>query len=482
MNKQTHTEDLKALFFSTFNKEVQHITLLEESGSNRKYYRMQNGEFSAIGVYNPDLKENNAFLVFSRHFAEKGICVPEIYGENLPQNIYLISDLGSQTLFQFLEKIRENKTDFPQPLIDIYKQVLVRLTKIQFSVTEDFDYSICYPRAAFDRQSILWDLNYFKYYFLKLAQVHFDEQLLENDFNTLTDFLLEANASFFLYRDFQSRNIMICDNELYFIDYQGGRKGALQYDVASLLYDGKANIPQEIRELLLDYYVQQLQEKHPEEAQNFKKYYYAFVFIRIMQAMGTYGFRGFYEKKTHFLQSISYALNNLKWLLNNVQIPIKIPTLWSIYQQLIDSEFLKKYKIQKQPQNQTFTVRIYSFSYRESIPTDESGNGGGFVFDCRCLPNPGRYEEYKKLTGKDQQVIDYLNNMPEINDFFEQTKSIIDIAVKNYLDRQFQHLMVSYGCTGGQHRSVYFAERLQKYLKQTYSIKTEIIHCQSLKW
>jgi aminoglycoside/choline kinase family phosphotransferase len=477
-----HTADLKALFFSTFNKKAQHIALLEESGSNRKYYRMQCGDFSAIGVYNPDFKENNAFLILSRHFAEKGICVPKTYSEDIANNIYLISDLGNQTLFQYLQKMRKNENDFSDSLINTYKQVLDGLLKIQFSVSKDFDFSFCYPRAAFDRQSILWDLNYFKYYFLKLAKVHFDEQLLENDFNSLTDFLLEAKASYFLYRDFQSRNIMLCDDKLFFIDYQGGRKGALQYDVASLLYDGKAGIPQKIRDLLLNYYVEQLNKKFPQEAENFKKYYYAFVFIRIMQAMGTYGFRGFYEKKTYFLQSIPYALNNLKWLLDNVQLLVKLPALWNVYHQLVDSEFLKIYQNQNNAQNQILTVKIYSFSYKESIPSDESGNGGGFVFDCRCLPNPGRYESYKKLTGKDLLIIDYLNDKQEVNIFFEFTKSVVELAVKNYLDRKFTNLMVCYGCTGGQHRSVYFAERLQKYLTKNYSINIKLSHNNESKW
>jgi len=477
-----HIEDLKALFFNTFNKEVDYIAVLEESGSNRKYYRLKHGDFSAIGVYNLDFKENNAFLIFSRHFAKKEIRVPQIYSEELSKNIYLISDLGDQTLFQYLQKKRKNENNFSESLINIYKKVLNNLIKIQFSVSENFDYSFCYPRAAFDKQSILWDLNYFKYYFLKLAKIHFDEQLLENDFNSLTDFLLEAKASYFLYRDFQSRNIMLCDDKLFFIDYQGGRKGALQYDVASLLYDGKAAIPHKIRELLLDYYVEQLNKKFPQEAKDFKKYYYAFVFIRIMQAMGTYGFRGFYEQKSHFLQSIPYALNNLKWLLNNVQLPIKLPALWNVYHRLVDSEFLKIYQNQNNAQNQILTVNIYSFSYKENIPSDESGNGGGFVFDCRCLPNPGKYEEYKKLTGKDQIVVDNLNDKQEINLFFELTKSIVEFAVKNYIDRKFTNLMVCYGCTGGQHRSVYFAERLQKYLKKNYIVNTKLTHYNEDKW
>jgi aminoglycoside/choline kinase family phosphotransferase len=466
-----HREDLQKLFRDTFNKEVQHVSALEESGSNRKYYRMQHDDFSAIGVYNEDERENKAFLTLSRHFSDKNICVPTVFNESLSRNIYLISDLGNQTLYRLLCERRKDANDFPQTLIDIYKQALNGLLDIQFSVCKDFDFSFCYPRSAFDRQSVLWDLNYFKYYFLKLAGIQFDEQLLENDFHTLADFLLEANASFFLYRDFQSRNIMISNDTLYFIDYQGGRKGALQYDVASLLYDGKANMPQEVRELLLNHYMEQLREKQPKEADSFKKYYDAFVFIRIMQAMGTYGYRGFYEKKQHFLQSIPYALNNLKWLLNNIQLPVEIPTLWKVYHRLIRSELLQQY------QPSTLKVSINSFSYKNAIPEDKSGHGGGFVFDCRCLPNPGRFDRYKSLTGKDPEVTAFLDDKDEVNKFFNHITSIIDMAIRNYTDRQFQHLTVAFGCTGGQHRSVYFAERLQKYLHKHHFVETEINHC-----
>ncbi|MDR0605603.1 MAG: phosphotransferase [Bacteroidales bacterium] len=467
-----HKEALQKLFFDTFNREVQHIIALEKSGSNRKYYRMQHGDFSAIGAYNEDEKENKAFLTLSRHFLGKNICVPTVYNADLSKNIYLISDLGNQTLYQRLCESRKEGDDFPKSLIDTYKQALDKLLDIQFSVGQDFDFSFCYPRAAFDKQSILWDLNYFKYYFLKLAHIQFDEQLLEIDFHTFADFLLEAKSSFFLYRDFQSRNIMISNDTLYFIDYQGGREGALQYDVASLLYDGKANIPQDIRELLLNHYVEQLHRKRSKEADDFKKYYYAFVFIRIMQAMGTYGFRGFYEQKRHFLQSIPYALKNLKWLLNNIQLPIEIPALWNVYHQLIKAKSLQQYGCP----SPTLKISINSFSYKNTVPVDKSGHGGGFVFDCRCLPNPGRENKYKSLNGKDKEVIAFLNDKPEVNRFFEHITSIIDMAVQNYTDRQFHHLMVSFGCTGGQHRSVYFAERLQKYLHKNYSVDTELNH------
>jgi aminoglycoside/choline kinase family phosphotransferase len=479
-----HTEDLKNLFLATFNKEIQDMVALEASGSNRKYYRIQCDNFSAIGAYNEDEEENKAFLALSRRFSNKGIFVPTVYNEDLSKNIYLLSDLGNKTLFQFLCETRKDDKDFSKQLT-MYKRALDGLMKIQFSIyqeqpwdeetstrlaSQDFNLSTYYPRTAFDKQSILWDLNYFKYYFLKLAHIPFDEQLLENDFHTLANFLMEANASFFLYRDFQSRNIMIYNDALFFIDYQGGKKGALQYDVASLLYDAKANVPQEMRKQLLDYYIEQLRSKHPEAAIDFRKYYDAFVFIRIMQTMGAYGYRGFYEGKKHFLQSIPYVLKNLKWLLDNVQLPVKIPALWRIYHQLIESESLQQYE------PSPLKININSFSYKKTIPTDKSEHGGGFVFDCRCLPNPGRYDEYKTLTGKDKEVIDYLDNSPEINKFFEHVTSIVDMAVQNYNKRQFLHLMISFGCTGGQHRSVYFAERLQKYLNKRYSVDTEINH------
>ena len=476
MKMSHYTENLKKMFFETFHKEVEQMTLLDASGSARKYYRMQCEDISVMGVYNEDKKENQAFIEFSRHFKQKGIAVADILNENLEQNIYLIEDLGKQTLYQLLCELRQDADDFPQTLITMYKHALDALLQIQFHGGEGLDYSLCYPREKFDRQSITWDLNYFKYYFLKLAKIGFDEQCLENDFNALTDFLLEADADFFLYRDFQSRNIMVHHNTLFFIDYQGGRKGALQYDVASLLYDGKANIPQNVRNVLLEYYINQLEKIHPTQAETFKKYYYGFVFVRIMQAMGSYGFRGFYEGKKHFLQSIPYALNNLQWLIENEKLPIEIPTLWNVFHKLVDSETLKSYSLPP------LKINIHSFSFKESLPADEGGNGGGFVFDCRCLPNPGRYDKYKFLTGKNKEVIDYLNEKTEVNLFYEHAKTIVDMAVKNYTERKFRHLMVNFGCTGGQHRSVYFAERLYRYLKENHSIDVQVHHCMQGKW
>ena len=466
---------IRKLFTDTFNCPIDNMQLLKASGSNRKYYRITYGNQTIIGAHNDDRKENEAFLGFTQHFLSKGFAVPEIYAEDLNNNVYLISDLGDTTLYDFLSQQRNGMLEFSSDLLHYYQQALNGLLEIQLSGGQGLNFDLCYPRSAFDEQSIQWDLNYFKYYFLKLAKIPFNEQLLENDFNTLTQYLLQADSSYFLYRDFQSRNIMIRDKKVYFIDYQGGRKGALQYDVASLLYDGKAGIPQVVRESLLNYYIEHLAQKKPQLAQNFREYYYAFVFVRIMQAMGSYGFRGFYEKKTHFLQSIPYALNNLKWLIDNVKLPIEIPTLWKIFASLIDAPSLKQFS---QPK---LNVSIHSFAFHHQHPVDKSGNGGGFIFDCRCLPNPGRYDEYKKCNGNDQNVIDFLEEKPQIAVYFEHVKAIVDMAIKNYMERSFSNLSISFGCTGGQHRSVYFANKLAEYL-QKYDIHIQVKHLMEDQW
>ncbi len=464
--------DLKNLFKKTFLYEPLSITELSESGSNRRYFRMQGNENTVIGAYNKDLKENKAFLGFTKHFLSKKINVPTIIAEDLFQNIYILSDLGDETLYSYRCKFNE----FTPDLIQIYKDVLKNLLYLQTEGGKELNYSLAYPRAAFDHQSISWDLNYFKYYFLKLADISFDEQLLENDFITFTKFLLEADSHFFLFRDFQSRNIMLHQNKLFFIDYQGGRKGALPYDVASLLYDGKAAIPPSIRKELVEYYIEEMAITNSWNPYLFRKYYDAFVLVRIMQAMGSYGYRGFYERKEHFLQSIPFALKNLTWLLDNIELPIAIPTLWKVFEQLIESKKLNAIKQNK------LNINISSFSYKKSYPKDNSSNGGGFVFDCRCLPNPGRYDEYKHLTGLDKKVISFLEKEKEVILFFEHITSLINISITNYLERDFTHLSINFGCTGGQHRSVYFAEKLANYLKNKYPIQINLLHTAEKDW
>ena len=475
---QTPEALLNELFERTFHTKPLGIHPLDASGSGsgRKYFRITAVNNIVIGVYSEDRKENEAFLGITKHFLSKSFPVPHIYAEDLDKNIYLLEDLGDETLYDFLSGHRNGMVEFSSELLDIYQKALDGLLDIQIEGGKGLNYNLCYPRAAFDAQSIHWDLNYFKYYFLKLAKIPFNEQLLENDFNTLCNYLLQADHSYFLYRDFQSRNIMLKNNNIYFIDYQGGRKGALQYDVASLLYDGKAGIPQSVREELVNYYVHRLSVRNPQAAETFMDYYYPFVFIRIMQAMGSYGFRGFYEKKTHFLQSIPYALDNLKWLIENVKLKIEIPTLWDLFHKLINSPNLKQFA---QPK---LTVSIYSFSFRNQHPQDHSGNGGGYVFDCRCLPNPGRYDEFKTHNGTDPAVINFLNEKTEVAIYFEHVKRIVDMAVENYISRSFRNLSVSFGCTGGQHRSVYFANRLAQYLQSRYDINIELTHLMQKEW
>jgi hypothetical protein len=334
------------------------------------------------------------------------------------------------------------------------------------------NYKMCYPRGSFDRQSIAWDLNYFKYYFLRLAGIPFNEQALEDDFNTLTTFLLSAESDYFLYRDFQSRNVMLCNGEPFFLDYQGGRKGALQYDIASLLYDAKADLPPELRQQLLDLYIEKVSGFIKVEPEAFLHHFYAFVYVRILQALGAYGFRGFYERRAHFLQSVPYALKNLRWLLHNVKLPIELPTLMGAFNSMLASEKLQG--LASEADN--LTVRVLSFSFHRGLPKDESGNGGGFVFDGRSLPNPGREERFKALTGKDAPVIDYLNQQESVHQFLASVMSLVDASVGNYQQRGFKNLMVSFGCTGGQHRSVYLAEQLAKRLRGRNGVDVVVRH------
>jgi len=369
-------------------------------------------------------------------------------------------------------------------VVEAYRKVIAMLPRFQVEAGRDLNYKVCYPRASFDRQSIAWDLNYFKYYFLRLAGIAFNEQALEDDFDRLTEFLLSAGHDYFLYRDFQSRNIMWRDGQPFFLDYQGGRKGALQYDVASLLYDAKADLPPVLRQQLLDHYLETLRNYVPLTRETFMQHYYAFVYVRLMQALGAYGFRGFYERKAHFLQSVPYALKNLRWLLHNVTLPIELPTLMESFRGMLASEKLLNLhfdelrgKSSDIPSDSALSVRIYSFSFHHGgVPKDETGNGGGFVFDGRSIPNPGREERFKRLTGKDAPVIEYLDQQQSVRDFLASTQSLVDASVSTYQTRGFRHLMVSFGCTGGQHRSVFLAEQLAKRLRAKNGVEVAVRH------
>ncbi len=441
------------------------------SGSGRNIIRISNERFTAIGILYNVHEENRAFIEFSRHFKRHGLPVPEIYEEDLTHGAYIEEDLGDTTLFDFLSANRDGDEISPE-VIDCYRKVVSVLPRFQVEAADDLNYEVCYPRSSFDRQSINWDLNYFKYYFLRLAGIPFNEQSLEDDFTLLTKFLLSAEREYFLYRDFQSRNIMLRNGEPYFIDYQGGRKGALQYDIASLLYDAKADLPPTLRQQFLDHYLDSLAGYIKLDRGAFMHYYYAYVYIRIMQALGAYGFRGFYERKTHFLQSVPFALKNLRWLLHHVKLPVELPMLMEAFQGMLASEKLQGIA----GSDGNLVVRIFSFSFHQDFPKDESGHGGGFVFDGRSLPNPGREEQYKQLTGKDEPVIDYLNRQASVHQYFGNVMSLVDAAINNYQARGFKSLMVSFGCTGGQHRSVYLAEQLAKHLTGKNGVEVVVRH------
>ena len=443
------------------------ILPIAESGSSRNYYRILTETRSLIGTYSNNIEENEAFLHFSRHFHDLGLNVPVVYAVNTERTCYLQSDFGDDNLFANVQKSL-TAGGFDDNVIQLYKAALKHLAEFQCIGHQGLDYGKAYPSACFDRQAILDDLNYFKYYFVKPhEEIEFNETRLNRDFNDFADFVSQAPNDFFMYRDFQSRNIMVKDNELYFIDFQGGRKGPLNYDVVSLLYQVKAQIPQAVRDELAQYYKEVLtQYVNPEEVK-IDLYQPYFVYLRLLQVLGAYGFRGLIQKKSHFIESIPYALKELKtW---NENHPLNnYPELQNVITQLSTLNYPLLTDSQRSTLNSKLTVTVNSFSFRKGYPNDFSGNGGGFVFDCRALPNPGREPEFKTKTGRDWEVIDYLMAKPPVHVFLDHVKSIVSQSVDNYRERHFSNLMVSFGCTGGQHRSVFFAQTLYEWLKSAY--------------
>lgn len=451
---------------------------LAQAGSDRRYFRIFGETKKAIGTYNADFKENKAFIRFTQHFWKKSLRVPEIYSENLLNGVYLQEDLGDTQLFSLLPPVGE---EWNSELIEMYEKSLFHLAELQVKGGEGLDYSVSYPRAAFDKQSMMWDLNYFKHYFLKLAKIPFDEQALEDDFQRFTDYLLLADCNHFLFRDFQSRNIMLKDGEPYFIDYQGGRKGALQYDVASLLYQAKGGVPSSVKKRLFENYMDKVESIIPLHKATFSEQFYGYVLIRCLQALGAYGFRGLYERKEHFISSIPFAIDQIEQILGFINLPIELPELFKCLELICKSEAFEGFD-KKKYKDSPLVVKVNSFSYRKtSYPPDPSGNGGGFAFDCRFIDNPGRHEQYKKLTGRDKPVMEYLKNHSVMESFLQNVYPIVDKAVETYLERGFDSLMINFGCTGGQHRSVYAADATAKHLKEKYGIKIELHHIEQEK-
>ena len=470
------------LFEEHFGRAPHASVEMKGDGSSRRYFRLVDDDWNtAIGAIGPDRDENRAFLAYSRAFHSIGLPVPEIYGADEEAGVWLEEDLGETQLFDALSEARQRDGGaFPESMIPVYENVLSILPRFQIEGGRVIDYSVAYPRAAFDRQSILWDLNYFKYHFLKLAQIPFSEARLEEDFQRITAYALEAEHDHFLYRDFQSRNIMLRDDgSPSFIDYQGGRRGALQYDVASLLYDAKAAIPHDVRERLLESYLDSLSKLHAVDRAEFRRHYIVYVLIRIMQAMGAYGYRGFFERKPRFLQSVPFAARNIERLLA-AGLPLRLPELERVYRAIVERY---AHTDGHDDDAKGLTVNVGSFSYRRGYPEDQGGHGGGFVFDCRAIPNPGRQLEFQTQCGLDADVIDYLEKTGEVGEYWQNVQSLVDAQVREYLRRGFSSLTVMFGCTGGQHRSVYFAERLAAHLRDVFpDVRVRVSHREQPDW
>jgi len=471
---------LSVLFNNWSGQNPESVIPLPVSGSARRYFRMQCGSCSAIGVYNPIAEENNTFFAFTRHFKKYELPVPELLEFDLENNVYLLSDLGTTSLFDVLTDENIRKSNFSS-VIPIMEGVIKDLIRFQVVAGESLDYNQCYGRKQFDSNALLWDMYYFKYYFLRPGDILFDEYKLEKDFQELTGYLLKADMNYFMYRDFQSRNIMIKDEKPYYIDYQGGFKGPLQYDLVSFLFQAKAQLPPGFRSELIDFYLAGLNTYMFVDRDNFLSYFDAYTLIRLLQVLGAYGYRGLFEGKPHFLQSIPYAINNIKWFIQNVNLQIKVPSILDALKRIIDSSLIDQLPVPSY-NDAGLTVSVNSFSYKKSLPVDYSGNGGGFVFDCRALPNPGRMEKYRFYTGRNIVVQDYLQEFDEVDDFLNNAFKIVDSAVQNYLKRGFKHLMVNFGCTGGQHRSVYCAEKLSEHLNKMASLNVNLMHQQKGNW
>jgi len=472
---------LLRLYRETRGERPAAVVSLAGDGSQRTYHRLIAGDGSTlVGAFGPDADENRAFLSFSRAFRSIGLPVPEIHAADEAAGVWLEEDLGETSLFDFLEQARAREGGgFPASAIAVYRRVLEVLPRFQVEGDAVVDYSVAHPHSAFDRRSILWDLNYFKYHFLKLAHIPFHEARLERDFETLTEFLLETPREFFLYRDFQSRNVMVRGEDPWFIDYQGGRRGALQYDVASLLYDAKADLPDELREELLEWYLDALEDHVALDRDAFRGHYRAYVLVRIMQAMGAYGYRGFFERKPRFLQSVPYAAANIRRMLED-RLPVELPELRRSFERIVADWAAPP---RGDDSAAGLTIRVQSFSYRRGYPEDLEGHGGGFVFDCRALPNPGRLEEFGMATGRTEAVARFLESEPGFLPFWESVRTLVDAQIDVYRARRFTSLAIAFGCTGGQHRSVYLAEKLARHIESRYpDVHVRLVHREEPHW
>jgi aminoglycoside/choline kinase family phosphotransferase len=467
-------ENIKS-FFERFNSEkIISIEKLPKSGGDRIYFRIITEAKSYIVAYNENVRESETFLYFTDHFTKFNAPVPEVYFVSDNATMYAVQDFGPTSLLNELEKFGEN--DY---VYDLFKKSLKALADLQINGIKNLDDSYCLTSKEFGKQAIMSDLLYFKYYFLDTLKVPYDKEKLIEDFEALSNYLERVEHKYFMFRDFQSRNIYVQNNEVHFIDYQGGMKGALQYDVASLLWQARANLSDDWKNSLLEYYMDCVSEilQKPIDRIRFVSQYNGYVLIRMMQVLGAYGFRGLFERKAQFLTSIPLALSNLQWFSENKKMGISLPEYERVISMIVQEEIVNLFKPLQANDSTPLVVTINSFSYlKRGYPEEKSKNGGGFVFDCRGMMNPGRFEEYKMLTGRDKPVMDFLEQRTAMPQFLNDVYNIVDISVEDYIKRNFDSLSISFGCTGGQHRSVYAADSLAFYLRNKFKVKIELNH------
>ncbi len=465
---------IRDLYVQWKGVEPTSIDLLPQSGSERRYFRLFHDNVSVIGTYGANIKENESFVYFSRHFQRRGLAVPEVFAVSEDGQYYLQEDFGGVSL---LNKLEEG--GFSDPVYALFKKSLIALANLQVLGDNNLDYSQCLTNQEFGKQAILADLLYFKYYFLDALRKPYDKQKLLDDFEALSNYLTHTEYKFFMFRDFQSRNIMVKeDNSVHFIDYQGGMKGAPQYDVASMLWQARANLPAEWKTKLLEEYMDAFEKIVPSPLDRvvFRSQYNGYVLIRLLQVLGAYGFRGLFERKAQFLTSIPLALRNLREFFDNQSLGISVPEFRKVLDMCISDEVILQFTPVQADDNTPLTVSINSFSYKVALPLDDSGNGGGFIFDCRGILNPGRIQSMKTRTGRDKDVKDFLEQQTRMPEFLNSVFDVVDISVEDYIRRGFEHLSVSFGCTGGQHRSVYAADALARHLRNKFRVKTELRH------
>jgi aminoglycoside/choline kinase family phosphotransferase len=470
---QSIIENISSLFAGFSSETIDSIEKIPQSGSNRVYFRITTKNNSFIATFNNHIKENQTFIHFSRHFLAANCPVPEIYVVSKDNTLYIQQDFGDISLLNKLEESGYNGYVYA-----LFEQSLKKLAHLQIKGDHQLDYSYCITSREFGKKAILSDLLYFKYYFLDTLQIPYDKEKLIDDFEALGSYLTHVDHKYFMFRDFQSRNILIKKEEVFFIDFQGGMKGALQYDVASMLWQAKAALSEEWKNKLLDYYMDCVESELEKKIDrlSFVSQYNGYVLIRLLQVLGAYGFRGLFERKAHFLTSIPLGLKNLKWFLNYRQIGMALPEFERLLELITRDEIINRFEPLYATDKSALVVYINSFAYKNGIPSDESGNGGGFVFDCRGILNPGRIEAFKNQTGRDKSVKDFLEQQTRMPDFLNSVYDLTDIAVEDYIKRDFKSLQVNFGCTGGQHRSVYAADALARHLRNKFKVKIDLRH------